>query len=202
MMDTTTQTGSGFAAQFKQLKAMNPNAVIFLYVGTFYNLLGIDALVGHDLLGLKVGVRAIGDGKNVPKVGVPIIAGLDYARKLADLGFRVAIVDQVPGTENGLIKRVVTDVLEPAVDVIDISTEYGGKYRRYMDGEFKHLVEAKATRAKQRQIEAKAFKIANAKQGFDFEAALLALDLENLTPLEAHRKLVDWKLKILLQKKN
>ena len=197
-METSKIELTGFAGQFKRLKEMNKNAIIFLYMGHFYNLLGIDALIGHELLGLRVGVRSIGDGRNVPNVGMPITTGLNYARQFCDLGFRVVIVDQVPGIEeDGLVKRVVTDVLEPAINVIDIRTEYGGKYRRYMDGEFKRLVEIKQTRSKQRQIEAKAFKIASAKQGFDFEAALLALNLEELTPLEAHKQLVEWKMKVL-----
>lgn len=193
------QPESGFTVQFKQLREMNPNTIIFLYLGTFYNLLGIDAMIGHEVLGLKLGVRAIGNGKSVPKAGVPITAGLTYGRKLRDLGFQVAIVDQVAGTEHGVMKRVVTEIFEPASEVIDINAEYSGKYRKYMDGEFKQVIERQKQRHAERQAEVKAFKVINQKQGFDFEAALLGLDLEELTPLEAHKKLVDWKLKLLLK---
>lgn len=188
-----------FIEVFKQLKLSLPNTVIFLQMGDYYELVGRDAMIGRMVLSGNIRLRNVGDGYMLPVVRISLVDALAQARILVELGFLVAFVDQVKSKKyDGILEYVVSEKLTPTAGVINLETRFNGLYRSFMkSGEYRHLKNQHEHQRVKKQIENRAFKVANAKNGFDYEKALLALDLDKLTPKDAHRLLVDWKVQVL-----
>ncbi|MCY0886817.1 MAG: DNA mismatch repair protein MutS, partial [Firmicutes bacterium] len=102
-------------AQYRALKAEQPDALLFFRLGDFYELFAEDALVAAPLLGVQLTSR---DGET-PMCGVPHHAWLGYARRLLDVGYRVAVAEQMedPALARGLVDRRIVRVLSPGTYV-------------------------------------------------------------------------------------
>lgn len=97
--------------QYWRLKQLNPEALLFFRLGDFYELFEHDAEVAAPILDLQLTSR---DGR-VAMCGVPYHAGTQYARRLLERGFTVAIAEQMedPATARGLVDRQIVRVLTP-----------------------------------------------------------------------------------------
>ena len=81
-------------AQFIEIKAANPDCLLFYRMGDFYELFFDDAEVAARALGIALTKRGRHRGRDVPMAGVPVHAADDYLQKLIRLGHRVAVCEQ------------------------------------------------------------------------------------------------------------
>jgi DNA mismatch repair protein MutS len=81
--------------QYIEIKAANPDSLLFYRMGDFYELFFDDAEKASRALGIVLTKRGKHQGADIPMCGVPIHAADDYLQKLIALGFRVAVCEQV-----------------------------------------------------------------------------------------------------------
>ena len=81
--------------QYVEIKATNPDSLLFYRMGDFYELFFHDAEEASRALGITLTKRGKHLGKDVPMCGVPVHAAEDYLQKLIGLGFRVAVCEQM-----------------------------------------------------------------------------------------------------------
>jgi len=81
-------------AQFLEIKAHYPDALLFYRMGDFYELFFDDAVAAAAALDIILTHRGKHLGDNIPMCGVPYHASEGYLEKLIRKGFRVAICEQ------------------------------------------------------------------------------------------------------------
>ncbi|MEE8164615.1 MAG: DNA mismatch repair protein MutS, partial [Myxococcota bacterium] len=105
--------------QFVKIKAQYPDAIIFYRMGDFYEMFLDDAELVAPILDITLTTRDRGKPDAVPMCGVPVHAADTHLRRLAELGYRVAICEQVedPKQTGGkrLVRREVVEVVTPGL---------------------------------------------------------------------------------------
>jgi DNA mismatch repair protein MutS len=105
--------------QYLAIKAKYPEAIVFYRMGDFYEMFLHDAEVAAPLLDIQLTTRDKGKQDAVPMCGVPVHAADAHMKRLAELGHRVAICEQVedPKVAGGrrLVKREVVEVVTPGL---------------------------------------------------------------------------------------
>ena len=103
--------------QFRELKAANPDAILFFRMGDFYETFFEDAVIAARELELTLTSRNSSDPTPIPMAGVPYHAVTPYLQRLVEAGYRVAIAEQIedPKLAKGLVKRAVVRVVTPGV---------------------------------------------------------------------------------------
>ena len=81
--------------QFVEIKAANPDSLLFYRMGDFYELFFEDAEIASRALGIVLTKRGKHLGKDIPMCGVPIHRSDEYLHKLIALGHRVAVCEQL-----------------------------------------------------------------------------------------------------------
>jgi DNA mismatch repair protein MutS len=81
--------------QYVEIKAANPDCLLFYRMGDFYELFFEDAEVASRALGIVLTKRGKHLGKDIPMCGVPIERADEYLHKLIARGFRVAVCEQL-----------------------------------------------------------------------------------------------------------
>src|SRR6478735_4452489 len=81
--------------QYIEIKAANPDCLLFYRMGDFYELFFEDAEVASRALGIVLTKRGKHHGQDIPMCGVPIERADDYLHKLIALGHRVAVCEQL-----------------------------------------------------------------------------------------------------------
>ncbi|MBZ9744123.1 DNA mismatch repair protein MutS [Mesorhizobium sp. CO1-1-7] len=81
--------------QFIEIKAANPDSLLFYRMGDFYELFFDDAEKASRALGIVLTKRGKHQGHDIPMCGVPVHAADDYLQKLISQGFRVAVCEQI-----------------------------------------------------------------------------------------------------------
>ena len=81
--------------QYIEIKAANPDSLLFYRMGDFYELFFDDAEAASRALGIVLTKRGKHQGHDIPMCGVPVHAADDYLQKLIALGFRVAVCEQI-----------------------------------------------------------------------------------------------------------
>ena len=82
-------------AQFIEIKAANPDCLLFYRMGDFYELFFEDAEVASRALGIVLTKRGKHHGQDIPMCGVPIHRADEYLHRLIALGHRVAVCEQL-----------------------------------------------------------------------------------------------------------
>ncbi|HVV61998.1 MAG TPA: DNA mismatch repair protein MutS [Pseudolabrys sp.] len=82
-------------AQYVEIKAANPDCLLFYRMGDFYELFFDDAEVASRALGIMLTKRGKYLGRDVPLCGVPVIRADEYLHRLIALGHRVAVCEQL-----------------------------------------------------------------------------------------------------------
>ena len=82
-------------AQFVEIKAANPDCLLFYRMGDFYEMFFEDAEVASRALGIVLTKRGKYLGKDVPLCGVPVVRADEYLHRLIALGHRVAVCEQL-----------------------------------------------------------------------------------------------------------
>ncbi|MCB6178005.1 DNA mismatch repair protein MutS [Rhodobacter sp. Har01] len=82
-------------AQYLQIKAQNPGALLFYRMGDFYEMFFDDAAAAAEALDIALTKRGFHQGEPIPMCGVPVHAAEGYLLTLIRKGFRVAIAEQM-----------------------------------------------------------------------------------------------------------
>ena len=105
--------------QFLKVKAQYPDSVIFYRMGDFYEMFLDDAELVAPILDIALTSRDKGKVDAVPMCGVPVHAADAHIKRLAGLGHRIAICEQVedPKEAGGkrLVRRAVVEVVTPGL---------------------------------------------------------------------------------------
>jgi DNA mismatch repair protein MutS len=81
--------------QYIEIKAANPDCLLFYRMGDFYELFFDDAEVASRALGIVLTKRGKHLGRDIPMCGVPVIRADEYLHRLIALGHRVAVCEQL-----------------------------------------------------------------------------------------------------------
>ncbi len=102
-------------AQYLEIKARHPDALLLFRMGDFYETFFDDARDLARLTGVALTSRDAKSDNPVPLAGVPHHALEGYLAKLLAAGRTVAICEQVedPALAKGLVKREVVEVVSP-----------------------------------------------------------------------------------------
>ena len=113
--------------QYISVKAKHPNTLLFYRMGDFYEMFFEDAEIASRELDLTLTARNKDSEQRIPMCGVPHHAANGYIQRLTDLGYRVALCDQVedPQTAKGIVRREVTRVVTPSMvlDPLDVESK-------------------------------------------------------------------------------
>ncbi len=82
-------------AQYIEIKAANPDCLLFYRMGDFYELFFEDAEIASRTLGIVLTKRGKHGGQDIPMCGVPVIRSDDYLQRLIGAGHRVAVCEQL-----------------------------------------------------------------------------------------------------------
>ncbi|MFZ1815516.1 MAG: DNA mismatch repair protein MutS [Rhizobiaceae bacterium] len=106
--------------QYIEIKAANPDLLLFYRMGDFYELFFDDAEVASRALGITLTKRGKHLGEDIPMCGVPVHAAEDYLQKLIALGHRVAVCEQTEDPaearkrgSKSVVRRDVTRLVTP-----------------------------------------------------------------------------------------
>nr|WP_232830097.1 DNA mismatch repair protein MutS [Lewinella sp. IMCC34191] len=112
-------------AQYNQVKAKHPDALLLYRVGDFYETFGEDAVKAAQVLGITLTSRNNG-GSDVELAGFPYHSVDMYLPRLVRAGYRVAICEQLekPSKEKKIVKRGVTEIVTPGLAVDDQLLEH------------------------------------------------------------------------------
>lgn len=99
--------------QWMKIKDENPDAIIFFRLGDFYEMFFDDAIVASKILELTLTGKQAGLDEKVPMCGIPFKAYEAYLDKLVEMGYKVAIVEQVedPKLTKEMVKREVIQIV-------------------------------------------------------------------------------------------
>ncbi|MCF1708200.1 DNA mismatch repair protein MutS [Tabrizicola sp. J26] len=82
-------------AQYLEIKAQNPGALLFYRMGDFYEMFFDDAVAASEALDIALTKRGKHLGEDIAMCGVPVHSAEGYLLTLIRKGFRVAIAEQL-----------------------------------------------------------------------------------------------------------
>jgi DNA mismatch repair protein MutS len=107
-------------AQYIEIKAANPDCLLFYRMGDFYEMFFEDAEVASRALGIVLTQRGKHLGRDIPMCGVPIHRADEYLARLIGLGHRVAVCEQIEDPaearkrgNQAVVRRDVTRLVTP-----------------------------------------------------------------------------------------
>src|SRR5437660_3671727 len=80
--------------QYIEIKAANPDCLLFYRMGDFYELFFEDAEIAARALGIVLTKRGKHLGRDIPMCGVPVHRADEYLHRLIAQGHRVAVCEQ------------------------------------------------------------------------------------------------------------
>lgn len=115
--------------QYMDIKAQNPDSILFFRLGDFYEMFHEDAkLVSKELdLTLTTRDRNKPPEERVPMCGVPYHSSDSYIARLIAKGYKVAICEQTedPAQAKGLVDRDIIRVVTPGTVIASSMLEEG-----------------------------------------------------------------------------
>src|SRR3569623_833008 len=106
--------------QYIEIKANNPDSLLFYRMGDFYELFFEVAEVASRALGIVLTKRGKHQGQDIPMCGVPIHRSDEYLHRLIALGHRVAVCEQLEDPaearkrgSKSVVKRDVVRLVTP-----------------------------------------------------------------------------------------
>ncbi len=129
-------------AQFLEIKAANPDCLLFYRMGDFYELFFEDAVAAAEALGIVLTKRGKHLGEDIPMCGVPIHRADEYLQRLIAAGFRVAVCEQLEDPaeakkrgSKAVVRRDVVRLVTPGTLTEDSLLD--AKARNYLTAVFK-----------------------------------------------------------------
>jgi DNA mismatch repair protein MutS len=89
------QAATPVMEQYIEIKAANPDCLLFYRMGDFYELFFADAEIASRALGIVLTKRGKHLGRDIPMCGVPVHRADEYLHRLIALGHRVAVCEQM-----------------------------------------------------------------------------------------------------------
>ena len=109
-----------FMAQYLDIKARHPDALLFFRMGDFYELFFEDAVRAAEILDITLTARGEHEGEPIPMAGVPYHSAEPYLARLIKSGERVAVCEQtespVEAKKRGskaIVNREVVRIVTP-----------------------------------------------------------------------------------------
>ena len=128
-------------AQFLEIKAANPDSILWYRMGDFYELFFDDAVVASQALGIVLTKRGKHLGRDIPMCGVPVHRADEYLQRLIRKGFRVAVCEQLEDPaearkrgSKAVVKRDVVRLVTPGTLTED--TLLDARARNYLTALF------------------------------------------------------------------
>ena len=116
----TAQPVTPMMAQYLEIKAQHPDALLFYRMGDFYEMFFEDAEAAATALDIALTKRGQHQGADIPMCGVPVHAAEGYLQSLIRKGFRVAIAEQMEDPaeakkrgSKSVVRREVVRVVTP-----------------------------------------------------------------------------------------
>ncbi|RYH11010.1 DNA mismatch repair protein MutS [Tropicimonas sp. IMCC6043] len=107
-------------AQYLEIKADHPEALLFYRMGDFYEMFFDDAAAAAAALDIALTKRGKHAGEDIPMCGVPVHAAEGYLLTLIRKGFRVAVCEQMEDPaearkrgSKSVVKREVVRLVTP-----------------------------------------------------------------------------------------
>ncbi|TDX31946.1 DNA mismatch repair protein MutS [Rhodovulum visakhapatnamense] len=107
-------------AQYLDIKAAHPGALLFYRMGDFYEMFFDDAVAAAEALDIALTKRGKHLGEDIPMCGVPVHAAESYLLTLIRKGFRVAVCEQMEDPaeakkrgSKSVVKRDVVRLVTP-----------------------------------------------------------------------------------------
>jgi DNA mismatch repair protein MutS len=107
-------------AQYLEIKANHPGALLFYRMGDFYEMFFDDAVAASAALAIALTKRGQHLGEDIPMCGVPVHAAEGYLLTLIRKGFRVAVCEQLEDPaeakkrgSKSVVKRDVVRLVTP-----------------------------------------------------------------------------------------
>ena len=107
-------------AQYLEIKAAHPQALLFYRMGDFYEMFFDDAVAAAEALDIALTKRGQHLGDDIPMCGVPVHAAESYLLTLIRKGFRVAVAEQLEDPaeakkrgSKAVVKRDVVRLVTP-----------------------------------------------------------------------------------------
>ncbi|EXJ22333.1 DNA mismatch repair protein MutS [Alkalibacterium sp. AK22] len=118
--------------QYLSIKKEYPQAFLFYRLGDFYELFFEDAVKVARLLELTLTSRNKNAEEQIPMCGVPHHSAQGYIDTLIEMGYKVAICEQVEDAKEakGMVKREVVQVVTPGT--VMQSKTVGSKENNYI----------------------------------------------------------------------
>ncbi len=126
--------------QYIEIKAANPDCLLFYRMGDFYELFFDDAEIAARALGIVLTKRGKHLGRDIPMCGVPVIRADEYLHRLIAPGHRVAVCEQMEDPAAGAQARL----------------QKRGEARRRPAGDARHADRGHAARRAAQQLPARA----------------------------------------------
>ena len=120
-------------AQYLEIKAQHPDALLFYRMGDFYELFFDDAARAAAALDIALTKRGQHAGADIPMCGVPVHSHESYLHTLIQKGFRVAVCEQLEDPaearkrgHKAVVRRGVVRVVTPGTLTEDALLEARG----------------------------------------------------------------------------
>jgi len=124
-------------AQYLEIKAANPDCLLWYRMGDFYELFFEDAVVASQALGIVLTKRGKHLGEDIPMCGVPVVRADEYLQRLIKQGYRVAVCEQLEDPaearkrgSKAIVRRDVVRLVTPGTLTED--TLLDAKARNYL----------------------------------------------------------------------
>lgn len=165
-VDPGAQDGGGVTggvtpsmAQFLEIKAANPDSILWYRMGDFYELFFQDAVVASEALGIVLTKRGKHLGVDIPMCGVPVHRADEYLQRLIRKGYRVAVCEQLEDPaearkrgSKAVVKRDVVRLVTPGT--LTEETLLDAKSRNYLTAVFRSAASASASGDKRPKVTA------------------------------------------------
>ena len=120
-MNIATPGVTPMMAQYLEIKAGYPDALLFYRMGDFYEMFFEDAKAAAVALDIALTKRGKHAGDEIPMCGVPVHAAEGYLLSLIRKGFRVAVCEQMEdpaeakkrGGSKAVVRREVVRLVTP-----------------------------------------------------------------------------------------
>ncbi len=129
-------------AQYLEIKAANPDCVLWYRMGDFYELFFEDAEIASAALSIVLTKRGKHLGQDIPMCGVPVVRADEYLQRLIRQGYRVAVCEQLEDPaearkrgSKAVVRRDVVRLVTPGTLTED--TLLDARARNYLSALFR-----------------------------------------------------------------
>jgi DNA mismatch repair protein MutS len=140
--DASSAEASPAMAQWLEIKAANPDSLLWYRMGDFYELFFDDAVKASAALSIVLTKRGKHLGEDIPMCGVPIHRADEYLQRLIRQGHRVAVAEQLEDPaeakkrgSKSVVRRDVVRLVTPGTLTED--TLLDARARNYLTAVFR-----------------------------------------------------------------